>query len=129
MKTTLSPRTARRQVPMRQTTLQEVAMKTARRKDCRIAIPDLSKSIQQNPSLICLENILRLPKINKEYKVDIVDDHFTIRYFENKKRVELTYRQKDQDDKNKKRVELTYRQKDQDEGKELAAGYNPVSKI
>lgn len=50
--------------------------------------------IQRNPSLICLEKILKLPKINKDYKVDIIDDHFTIRYFENKKRVELTYRQR-----------------------------------
>jgi hypothetical protein len=55
-----------------------------------------SSRMQKNPSLVCLENILKLPKINKEYKVDIIDDNFTIRYFENKKRVELTYRQRNQ---------------------------------
>lgn len=54
--------------------------------------------IQKNPSIVCLEKILKLPKINKEYKVDIIDDNFTIRYFENKNRVELTYRQRSQND-------------------------------
>ena len=98
MKTTLSPRTSRRQapIPIRQTTLQQKVI----RKDSRINIqPNFDKSIQMNPSLICLEKIMRLPKINKEYKVDIEDDHFTIRYFENKKRVQITYRQKDKEER------------------------------
>ena len=54
--------------------------------------------LQKNPSIVCLEKILKLPKINKEYKVDIIDNNFTIQYFENKKRVELTYRQRNNQD-------------------------------
>jgi hypothetical protein len=50
--------------------------------------------IQKNQSLVCLESILKLPKIHKEYKIDIIDKNFMIQYFENKKRVELTYRQR-----------------------------------
>jgi hypothetical protein len=124
MKTTLSPRGSRRQVP--QTTLKEAAMKTVRRKDSKITIPDLSKSIQRNPSLICLENILRLPKINKEYNIDIEDDRYRIRYFENKKRVELTYRQKDQEE-GKERQQEQRQQEQRQQDKILMAGVSTNS--
>jgi hypothetical protein len=65
----------------------------------RIHSPRLVKKLaqtQKNPSLECLENIMKLPKMNKEYKVDIIDDNFTIRYYENKKRVSLTYKKRNQ---------------------------------
>jgi hypothetical protein len=72
-----SPKTVRKQASLK--TVRGIVEKN----------PDFPR---KNPSLACLESILRLPKINKEYKVDIVDENFTIRYFENKKRVQLTYR-------------------------------------
>jgi len=45
----------------------------------------------------CLQNILKLPRINtscKSYDIDIEDDDFIIKYFENKDKIKLKYRQK-----------------------------------
>lgn len=47
----------------------------------------------------CLENIMRMPRISNKYKsyhIDIEDNDFVLKYFENKNRVKLTYRQKNQ---------------------------------
>jgi hypothetical protein len=53
-----------------------------------------TKKIKKNQSLLFIEKILRLPKMDKEYKMNIEETDFVIQYFQNKSRVELTYRQK-----------------------------------
>lgn len=83
-------------IPSPKTVRKQISLKTVRGVK---ADEDLSRSINKTPSLACLESILRLPKINKDYKVDIVDENFTIRYFENKKRVQLTYRPENKSEK------------------------------
>ena len=55
-----------------------------------------NRMIQKNKSLFCLDSIFQLPKVDKECKIDIVDNDFVVQYFENKNRIEVTYRQTSQ---------------------------------
>ena len=68
-----------------------------------------------NPSLEYFENIMKLPKLNKVYKLDFEDNDFKIQYYENRNRVELTYRQKEyrniEEDKIKNNVTLQQKNK------------------
>jgi hypothetical protein len=38
---------------------------------------------------------MKLPRLNKSFRLDIEDNDFMLQYFENKNRIELTYRQKE----------------------------------
>jgi hypothetical protein len=54
------------------------------------------KSLQgKNKSIEQIESFMKLPRLNKSYKIDVEDGDFVFQYFENKNRIELTYRQKD----------------------------------
>jgi hypothetical protein len=56
-----------------------------------------TSTIQRNPSLEILESLIQLPKIspkNKKFDLQIEDDDFIIRYFENKKRINIKYQLK-----------------------------------
>jgi hypothetical protein len=55
----------------------------------------LKSLLTKNKSMERIETFMKLPRLNKSFRLDIEDNDFTLQYFENKNRIELTYRQKD----------------------------------